>query len=410
MPNRVIVSTSPIFDELILLPSLKAQRTPRGGLVLTKKYLSGVDEYAKNWPGRVTSLVAIDEHPTTDMDHVEVMPGGESPRIEIRPSDKHELASRIRNAALVMPFLSPYEAELAPLCRDLGVPLVFGTEYSPRTERQIIDAEVSNPLRRWRRKLWIAQAERKRRAALALASGVQCSGYPTYEIYRDLHPHAFLFFDNRVRSHDVIDAPVLEDKLTHLQSERPLRLVFGGRLIAMKGVLELPAVAAALRQRGVRFTFEIFGSGPLSGELERRIERMELAREVRLMGVLDFEKGWIPHLKSNADLFVCCHPQGDPSSTYPEVMSCGVPIAGYDNEAFAGIVRNDGCGWLAPTYAPARLADVVAGLDRRRDEIAAMARRSRTFAAMHAFEPTYVRRTRHLIARSRLSEEHRVSL
>ena len=48
------------------------------------------------------------------------------------------------------------EAATARLCHRIGVPLVFTSEYSPRTERQIIDAEVPNLPRRWRRKLWAA--------------------------------------------------------------------------------------------------------------------------------------------------------------------------------------------------------------------------------------------------------------
>lgn len=389
-------------DELILLPSLKAQRTGAGGVVLTQKYLNGVAEYAKTWPGRITSLVQIASRPTTDMDHVEVALGGSSPRIEIRPLDRTAFRERIRDAALVMPFLSPFEAWIAPLGRELGVPVVFVSEYSPRTERQIVDAEVKSRILRVRRKLWLWGAERKRRTALALATGLQCSGYPTYALYRRIQPNALLFFDNRVRVRDVIEEEALERKVAHLHGPGPLRLVFGGRLIGMKGVLELPDVARELERRHVSFTFEIFGTGPLEGELKARIRRYGLGEKVWLKGALDFDKGWIPHLKEHPDLFVCCHPQGDPSSTYPEVMSAGVPIAGYDNEAFSGIVRNDGIGWLAPTFDSRGLADVIAELARRREEIATMARRGRAFALRHAFERTFEARTRHLLAASRM--------
>ena len=60
--------------ELVLLPSLRAHRGPNGGLVLTQKFLNGVAKYAKTWPGQVTALVEISPTPTSDMDHVEVMP------------------------------------------------------------------------------------------------------------------------------------------------------------------------------------------------------------------------------------------------------------------------------------------------------------------------------------------------
>jgi len=391
--------------ELILLPSLKAFRGPRGGLVLTQKFIDGVAAYARSWPGRVTTLVGLTDTPGSDMDHVEVLPETLAPDLEVRPAGLDELARRLRGAALVSGFLSPYELETARLCKRLGVPLVFTSEYTLRTEKQILDAEVTNPLIRWRRKLWVTQAERKRRQALALAAGLQCSGAPTYEVYRHLHPEVMIFFDNRVPRSDVIDAESLEAKLEAMRCNLPLRLVFGGRLIAMKGVRDLPRLAQALKRAGVEFTLDIYGRGRLEDELARDIRRMGLGGEVQLKGVVDFRREWVPLLKRTTDLFVCCHPQGDPSSTYPEVMSCGVPIAGYDNEAFQGIVRHSGSGWLSPTGDVEHLAQTVARLAKARDELARAARRAREFALAHAFEDTFSARVRHMVRLSRLPDD-----
>lgn len=128
--------------ELVLLPSLRAQRGPRGGLVLTRKYLSGAAEYARFWPGPVSSLVALRSAPTTDMDHIEVLPGEAETELELRPSDENALANRLDRAAMVLGFLSPFEASTARLCARVGLPIVFTSEYSPRTERQTVDFRV----------------------------------------------------------------------------------------------------------------------------------------------------------------------------------------------------------------------------------------------------------------------------
>lgn len=389
-------------DELILLPPLRAQRGPRGGLVLTRKYLEGAAELARSWPGPVTSLLRLDDSPTTDMDHVEVLPGAAGPGLEERPARAAGLAARLQRAAVALAFLAPEEAGLAQLCRRIGLPLVFFSEYTPRTECQIIDAEVRGRLLRLRRKLWTRAAERRRRAMLPLAAGLQCSGTPTWDLYRPLVPDALLFFDNRVRGAAVIGPEALAAKAAALRSGAPLRLVFGGRLIAMKGVLDLPLVAAALARRGLAFTLDIYGSGPLEGALAAAIAAAGLQDRVALRGVLDFATGWVPFLRGGADLFLCCHPQGDPSSTYPEVMSCGVPIAGYDNEAFRGIVAHSGAGWTVPVGDAEALAGLVARLDRDREGLAAAAARARDFAAGHAFEKTFARRCAHLRQASRL--------
>jgi colanic acid/amylovoran biosynthesis glycosyltransferase len=395
---------SPMSNELILLPSLRAQRGPRGGLVLTRKYMTGAAEYARHWPGPVTTLARLRETPTTDMDHAEYLPGEGETGLELRPETEAAFAARLRSAAVVLALLSREEAPTARLCYRAGVPIVFTSEYTPRTERQILDAEVSNPLLRLRRRVWLWRAERMRRATLDIAAGLQCSGTPTYDIYRGLCRDTLLFFDNRVRVDSIIERAALEAKTARLRLKAPLRLVFGGRLIAMKGVLELPRVAAELARLGIPFSFDIFGSGPLSEALESRIRAEGLEGRMALRGALDFESGWIPHLRENADLFVCCHPQGDPSSTYPEVMSCGVPIAGYANEAFRGLVAQSGAGWAVPMFDARGLAQTIARLHGDRDDLARHAVLSRDFASRHAFEATFAARAAHLVRNSRLPE------
>jgi len=382
--------------ELLLLPSLRAQSLPNGRFVMTRKYWTGAARYEAEWPGPVTSLVETTSDGTHDMDRIEFGRDDPGRPFELRPTDANALAKRLKNAAAVLAHLSRREAFLASLCHRLGVPLIYNSEYSLRTEQQILAAEVPNRLLRWRRQLWAARTERIRLAALRLAAGVQCSGTPTYEIYRHHNPRPMLFFDNRVPQADVISPDALEQRLATLQPQQPLRLVFGGRLVPMKGVRDLPLLADALRTRRIACEFSVYGSGPLAEELTATAARLQLGPHFRLGGALDFATGWIPLLQQQTDLFVCCHPQGDPSSTYPEVMSCGVPIAGYDNEAFAGIARASDSGFPTPLGQIHALADCIANLDRNRVAIATAARKARAFALLHAFEPTYSRRVAHL--------------
>ena len=390
--------------ELILLPVLKANRGPNGGLVLTQKYLDGAAEYARSWPGPVTTLAEISGKRSTDMDHVEVMPGSIKTGLEVRPADEAALAKRLEGTAAALAFLSPYEEAASRLCQRLGVPFLCVSESTPRSERQEVDANTRNPLLRLRRKLWLIGAERARQRMLPGLAGLQCSGVPTYDLYKPRQPNALLFFDNRVWREDVIGKDALEARLARVRSGDPLKLVFGGRLIPMKGVMELPEVARALVRQGIPFTLDIYGSGPLEDRLAARIAELGLQDQVRMKGALDFRTGWIPALQRHADLFVCCHLQGDPSSTYPEVMSCGVPIAGYDNEAFQGIVRYSDAGWQAPMKKPGLLADEIARLHRDRSALADASIRARTFAMQHDFETTFARRTRHMIDASRLPD------
>lgn len=393
--------------ELILLPSLAAHRGPRGGLVLTRKYVEGAAEFARYWPGPVTNLFRADPRTTTDMDQDEFFPGDSVTGLELRPEDGEALAARLSKAALVVGFLSRTERSALETCRKLGVPTVFVAEYSLRTECQILASEHHYPPRHLRRLMWLWRNERIRRHMLSDVDGLQCSGTPTYEEYRGLCRDTLLFFDNRVRADEVISAEALADKQAALRRGGPLRLVFGGRLIAMKGVDDLPKIAAELARLGVDFRLEIFGSGPLQDGLSRQIAKLGLTERVHLAGVLDFQTGWVPYLRQHADLFLCPHPQGDPSSTYPEVMSCGVPVAGYANDALRGIVAQSGSGWTVPIGDTAALARRVAGLAADREQIVEAGRAARDFAAQHVFEKTFSNRVAHFIRNSRLPAELR---
>jgi glycosyltransferase involved in cell wall biosynthesis len=281
---------------------------------------------------------------------------------------------------------------IARECRSRGVPYVYVSEYNLRTRQQIVDATTTNPLKRMRRRLWERGQERKRRRALAGAVGLQCNGTPTYEDYKAICSDTLLFFDTRVTAAMLASEGEVWQKYAAWTAGRPLRLLFSGRLVAMKGVMDLISVARELKKLKVDFLLSICGDGDLAGSLEQAIRAHDLGSQVKLEGVLDFANELMPLVKREIDLFVCCHPQGDPSCTYLETMACGVPIAGYANDAFAGLVERSGSGWLAPLNRPDLLAAAIQRAGTSIEPIKEMALRSVRFAAQHTFELEFARR------------------
>jgi glycosyltransferase involved in cell wall biosynthesis len=140
----------------------------------------------------------------------------------------------------------------------------------------------------------------------------------------------------------------------------------------------------------------ICGDGVLTPTLARRIEGSGLDAEVQLVGVLDFSSELLPLLKQSADLFVCCHRQGDPSCTYLETFASGVPIVGYANEALSTFVAETQAGATVPLNHPDALAELIARLDSERDQLCIWAYRVRDFAAQHTMERTFEARIAHL--------------
>jgi colanic acid/amylovoran biosynthesis glycosyltransferase len=286
---------------------------------------------------------------------------------------------------------------LSAACRARGVPCVYNTEYSLTTRVQIVQSSVKNPLRKLRKFVWeVTEEYWHLRNELRLADGVQCNGTPTFEAYKQLTPSPLLYFDNRVTADEVVSDVDLARANQRRCAGGQLRLAFSGRLNAMKGAGDLVSLAAALRDRGVAFQLDIFGSGPLEEQLRQRTAQQGLAGMVKLEGVLDFHGELLPRLRETVDLFVCCHVQGDPSCTYLETMSAGVPIVGYSNEAFAGLCAQAPIGWATPLRDVDALADEIARLADARAELARHAEAAVAFAREHAFERTFRRRVAHL--------------
>jgi len=185
-------------------------------------------------------------------------------------------------------------------------------------------------------------------------------------------------------------------RLSRLSPTRPLKLVFSGRLAPVKGSTHLLEVAKELRRLNVDFHLSICGDGESKHAMSQTIQAEQLGRHVSLNGVLDFRRDLVPFVKSEIDLFICCHPQGDPSCTYLETMSCGVPIAGYDNEAFAGVVRSSGSGWMAPMNRPDELARIVLQIQKAPESLRENSLSALAFAKHHTFNRTVSRRIGHL--------------
>ena len=91
------------------------------------------------------------------------------------------------------------------------------------------------------------------------------------------------------------------------------------------------------------------------------------------------------------------HRQSDPSCTYLETLSCGIPIVGYDNRALGGLLRAADVGESVPIDDIDGVVDALTRLDADRSAVARMSRAALAFARGHAFEDTFQRRVDHLV-------------
>ncbi|MEM7230447.1 MAG: glycosyltransferase [Planctomycetota bacterium] len=383
-------------NTLWVLPALAARRVDDDAIVLTHKFVDGIRQYQEHWPGQVAVGMYPADRESGNLGETTI-PICDLPfRFEWLDEDPSSVVENVSGARLVLASLVDQHLHLAEALAGHSVPLIFVSEYTLQTRKQIIRSETSNPLLRMRRSHWTAQLEKRVEAAVPMATGIQCNGTPTYDAYRDVNENPLLYFDTRVSAADVATDEAIEARAVTVSSGEPLRLAYSGRLIAMKGVDHLPRVASMLRDADVPFTMKICGAGALEDALQAQIDRDNLGDVVELMGELDFRSELLPYVRDNVDLFVCCHRQGDPSCSYMETMACGTPIIGYMNEAFEGIVRTTGVGWAVPIDRPDAMAERIARLHEDRSALISMATQSRDIAARHTFESTMKDRVEHM--------------
>jgi len=382
---------------LTILQAFQAKMLPNNQILLTRKFIEAIVKFANLWPGSITVLMEETRKETDNLDkrifHLNELPF----ELKILSFDTITPTQFKNQASIVLATVGYRQNHISKICRLAGIPCIYISEYTLKTRKQI--AVVANPnnfLRQFWRSRWEEVQEWKQRKAIALADGLQCNGTPTYEAYRTLNRDPIIFFDTRI-TEDMLATPDDIEKRSFNRTENmPLRLVFSGRLNRMKGADHLLDVAKELKQLGIAFELFISGAGELEASMHHRIAEDGLDNCVKMMGVPDFNTVFFPFVKENADLFICCHRQGDPSCTYIETMSCGVPIVGYANEAFVGLVEQSKAGWLVEMNQPKMLAKKVAELSRNRDEIKKMSFKSLDFAQVHTFDKTFESRILHI--------------
>jgi glycosyltransferase involved in cell wall biosynthesis len=196
----------------------------------------------------------------------------------------------------------------------------------------------------------------------------------------------------------IIQDAALQQRLTYLLENKPLRLAFSGRLIQMKGADHLVELALKLKQSKIPFQFTIYGAGDVEQEMHAFITKHQLSEQVVMAGVVDFYKTLIPELQQSVDVFVCLHRQSDPSCTYLETLSCGVPIVGYKNRAFSGLLELADIGWGGELNNLDEICTIIAHLHENRTEIIEKSKNSAAFAQQHDFDATFQKRIDHLIS------------
>lgn len=385
MPRLIMVAPAPVIEK------------PGGLVTLDKKFVEGMRLHCEHWPGPFCCILRRGH---------EAMPFGADFRrgdlgFELRLIDARVplSAEMFANHDIVV-LSGDSHLELLPprLIESLPAKVVYVVEYTLRTRLQTAALDHRRPaVKRLYSRLWLFLQEIRRIRAFRAAAGLQANGYPADMAYGPLNENHLLYLDNRMTAGLFATDAEMRQRRARLASGAPIRLIHSGRLEPMKGAQDLVPVALRLARGGMDFTLDIYGAGSLRDEIAAGIVQHGLSERVRLHAPVDFERELVPISRSQADIFLSCHRQSDPSCTYIESMGCGLPIAGYDNQMWAALLERSGAGWSAPMSDPKALAAQIQALSSRREEISDRAENGLSFARQHEFEATFQSRMRHLI-------------
>lgn len=189
---------------------------------------------------------------------------------------------------------------------------------------------------------------------------------------------AYRAFDARINVRlipNAIDPAGLADQARPYNTDRPLKLVYIGRIVRAKGLFEVIEALTELKRAGREFELSIAGEGADRTELMTVSKKAGLQDRVRFRGrVFAAEKC---RLWLDSDLFVFpSYSEGLPYSLL-EAMAAGcVPIT-TPVAAIPDVMQDGEQGLFVPAKDAVALASAVAALDDDRERLTRMAMAAR---------------------------------
>ncbi|MBV9101038.1 MAG: glycosyltransferase [Candidatus Dormibacteraeota bacterium] len=191
------------------------------------------------------------------------------------------------------------------------------------------------------------------RAREAEAVVTCCASNARYieDVIRDTAPVELVYHGVDLRRFHPADLPA-RGSIPHIVSV--------GRLIPKKGFDDLLRACAVLHRKGIAFSCEVFGEGPLRGRLEVLRDELGLAGVVRFCGARTQRE--LLDAYTSADIFAltpCVTEDGDRDgvpNVLLEAMACGLPVVVTRAGGVEEVVRHEVDGLVADARSPEQVA------------------------------------------------------
>lgn len=208
--------------------------------------------------------------------------------------------------------------------------------------------------------------------------------------YAPFAKNMMVFEDTSYLSSEIAPSDLVEGRLATLASDRPLRFVYCGRLIARKGVDVSVRILARARARGARVELEVIGSGPEEAAIAKLAQELGVADAVHLTGTATYGPALIARLATFDGLLFTPTAEDTPRMIF-DGYAASLPLVASPVPYVEERARAERATELLPADLD-QAADVLLGLDRDRGRLAELARRAGEAALYHAADAWYARR------------------
>jgi glycosyltransferase involved in cell wall biosynthesis len=361
-------------------------------------------------PLEASDQVAIEPH--AENDAIELMPLCDD-RVRLR---RYWMGTHQRAVAMVGQRLDDVqvvhgtvEDALRPYCYASfmkavarGVPSVFVQDQDV--------ASVTRDLYRhegWKKRamaeLSARAHEHQCRRAIAVAGVSFLKGRTTMQRYRECAANIHQIDDTSYLTSEIVDQQYVASRLSSLiDTERPLRFGFCGRLVDIKGVDRSLRIVHRARADGARVALDIIGTGPLEDDLRTLAAQLGLGEDVVcFVGAMDYGPRLLQRLARCDALLFNPRMEETPRMIF-DGYAGGLPLVAGGIEYVRERVENDTAGIVLPRDDDEAAARQIAALDRDRSVLVPLTHAALRAARHHAADTWYARRahwTHEMVAR-----------
>ncbi len=209
--------------------------------------------------------------------------------------------------------------------------------------------------------------------------------------YGDYAKNAREFQDTSFALADVVSAEVLEQRLETLKQDRPVRLVYCGRLVPRKGIDHSIRIIALARKAGAMVQFDLIGDGPQRDTLQQLAIQLGVKDAVQFHGSAPYGPELLQRLASYDGLLFTPTAEDTPRMIF-DGYAAGLPLIAYDIGYVRERAEREGATFPLSANDIDASGLLLAALSRDRGELARLARAAREGAAYHAADNWYQRR------------------